>query len=272
MIVRCDRCHFLGKVSDSKIPEKGVFAKCPKCRNRILVKKESAAPGNAANRPDWDPQISAALGERSPDEMRSRGMCGRPDRAKHCEKCGGSFTEGRGICPICGGDTGEKQFKRRINWDRGYFLFIFVLFIILLNANLRDVDTIGQSSALSVSNRSMRFSESSEDAYLPQDLKRVLIREMKARYLVRDASIREGSSDVILSLVVSPSCNGREARGLGEDFLRLYIALSHDEAKKPGDRVGDTKYNYRIGVAKAPDAYIAFGSKLSSSEGINWNR
>ncbi|MFH1091373.1 MAG: zinc-ribbon domain-containing protein [Pseudomonadota bacterium] len=43
MKVRCPECGTICSVNDAKVPEKGLWARCPQCRKRILVKKDLGA-------------------------------------------------------------------------------------------------------------------------------------------------------------------------------------------------------------------------------------
>ncbi|MCP4578052.1 MAG: hypothetical protein GY846_17395 [Deltaproteobacteria bacterium] len=40
MKVKCPRCKAVSRADDSKIPDKGIYGRCPKCRNRFLIRKE----------------------------------------------------------------------------------------------------------------------------------------------------------------------------------------------------------------------------------------
>jgi predicted Zn finger-like uncharacterized protein len=272
MIVRCDQCNLVGKVADAKIPEKGVFARCKRCANRIFVRKEPEISVKRTTCPRCGFQVCGAAEGPSRAVMQSRMQTRPGHRTMLCEKCGGEFREDEKNFPASRGNAKTEQSKLRIGWDRGYFLLIFLLFTVLLNSNGRDGETIGQSSASSANAQKTRLAESPfNTAYLPQDLKRVLIREMEARYPVKHANIREEITGVILSLEVYSWCHEQEARDLGEDFLRLYVALSRDESKKPADRIGETKYDYRIGVAKSRNQFVTIGTKHSTSDGIRWN-
>ena len=41
MKVQCPNCEASYQIDDSKIPEKGAFATCSKCKNRFQVKREA---------------------------------------------------------------------------------------------------------------------------------------------------------------------------------------------------------------------------------------
>jgi len=40
MKVKCPKCEAVYKMDDSKIPDKGAYARCPKCQDRFFVRKE----------------------------------------------------------------------------------------------------------------------------------------------------------------------------------------------------------------------------------------
>ncbi|MBW2032887.1 MAG: zinc-ribbon domain-containing protein [Deltaproteobacteria bacterium] len=44
MKVQCSGCKAAFQINDSKIPEKGAYAICPKCKTRFYIKKESRKP------------------------------------------------------------------------------------------------------------------------------------------------------------------------------------------------------------------------------------
>ncbi|MBW1908481.1 MAG: zinc-ribbon domain-containing protein [Deltaproteobacteria bacterium] len=43
MKVQCSGCKAAFQINDSKIPEKGAYAICPKCKTRFYIKKEPKA-------------------------------------------------------------------------------------------------------------------------------------------------------------------------------------------------------------------------------------
>jgi len=52
MKIQCQNCQLTGNVEDSKIPAEGLVLDCPKCKSRIVVKKEARAgwkPGFEVN-------------------------------------------------------------------------------------------------------------------------------------------------------------------------------------------------------------------------------
>lgn len=48
MDFRCPNCNLTGNIDDAKVPETGIYAVCPKCQERFLVKKEPPLE------PSWD--------------------------------------------------------------------------------------------------------------------------------------------------------------------------------------------------------------------------
>lgn len=57
MIVECAQCHSKYNVDENKIPPGGVKARCPKCRNIVLIKKEIPAPPPPKVEPPPVPEI-----------------------------------------------------------------------------------------------------------------------------------------------------------------------------------------------------------------------
>ena len=43
MKVQCSNCKAVYQIDESKIPEKGAYATCPKCKTRFYIKKEPKA-------------------------------------------------------------------------------------------------------------------------------------------------------------------------------------------------------------------------------------
>ena len=41
MTFKCPKCNKAGVVDDSKVPEIGVYATCPLCNNKFLIKREA---------------------------------------------------------------------------------------------------------------------------------------------------------------------------------------------------------------------------------------
>ena len=45
MKVKCPKCEAVYKMDDSKIPDNGAYARCPKCKERFFVKKKDSFQG-----------------------------------------------------------------------------------------------------------------------------------------------------------------------------------------------------------------------------------
>ncbi len=87
--------------------------------------------------------------------------------------------------------------------------------------------------------------------------------------LVRDAAIVQKGCRLKLALVVSDITNKRNARQLGDNFLRM--AKSLGPGPNPTKRVGKGIYEYMVGVYGWPsERQIVLGVKVPEAENITW--
>ena len=111
--------------------------------------------------------------------------------------------------------------------------------------------------------------EVSCDIY-PEDLKDLVLQEIKNRSLVDDAAIGQDNCNLSPAIIVSPATNEAYAKELRDYFIRLTKSFAPD-SPPPSKEIGKGVYDYLIGVY---DVYtnkeIAFGAKASNAHWITW--
>ena len=79
MKAQCPSCETAYRIDDSKIPEKGIYARCPKCQTRIFLKKEDSLQ---LENPSRDEFVCPKCGHEQPESESPNarevvGPCGR---------------------------------------------------------------------------------------------------------------------------------------------------------------------------------------------------
>ena len=111
--------------------------------------------------------------------------------------------------------------------------------------------------------------EVSCDIY-PEDLKDLVLQEIKNRSLVDDAAIGQDNCNLSLAIIVSPATNEAYAKELGDGFVRLTKGFAPG-SPPPSKEIGIGVYNYLIGVYAAhTDKKIVLGAKASNARWITW--
>ena len=98
MKVECPECKAVCRVDASKVPEKGIFGKCPKCQHRFLVKKEDGLQGPTPER-QKKTVCPRCHHERAPEDIK-------------CPKCGIIYDKFREIYSSQNRDT--SSVKKRL--------------------------------------------------------------------------------------------------------------------------------------------------------------
>ena len=118
----------------------------------------------------------------------------------------------------------------------------------------------------------MSFSKSCKEVscdIYPEDLKDLVLPEIKNRRLVDDAAIGQDNCNLSLTIIVSPATNEAYSKELGDYFIRLTKSFAPG-SPPPNKEIGKGVYNYLIGVYDAyTDKEIALGAKASNSHWDN---
>ena len=112
MMVKCSKCGCVYKIDASKIPDKGAYAKCKKCQNRIFVNKHAETQKNTS--------IPATHSSHVNTSNRNNTQQPKPERTTErsrnvvCTKCGQRQPLSRDKCFKCGYDF------QKLKADTGY--------------------------------------------------------------------------------------------------------------------------------------------------------
>ena len=86
-----------------------------------------------------------------------------------------------------------------------------------------------------------------------------------------DAHVAQKPGDlrkITLAIVVRAGTSERRAKELGDNFVRLFKALSDDDP--PRKEIGRGKYDYLVGIYDTKEKNIAMGAKLDIATSISW--
>jgi type II secretory pathway pseudopilin PulG len=82
----CPNCNLAGSIDDARVPEQGLYADCPKCKTRFLIKKEPTpepTPSLSQSTQPTDVSSSQAQADKSPaSSERVQEEPARPQRAE----------------------------------------------------------------------------------------------------------------------------------------------------------------------------------------------
>ena len=119
----------------------------------------------------------------------------------------------------------------------------------------------------------MSFSKSCKEVscdIYPEDLKDLVLPEIKNRRLVDDAAIGQDNCNLSLAIIVNPATNEVYAKELGDYFIRLTKSFAPG-SPPPSKEIGKGVYDYLIGVYDAyTDKEIVLGAKVSNAHWITW--
>ena len=100
------------------------------------------------------------------------------------------------------------------------------------------------------------------------DIKDMAIFSIEDYPRVRDAAIVQDGKQLSLVIIVDYATDPGYAQQLGDDFVRLTKSLLRDGGV--GQRIGNGKYDYLIGVYYPNDRKVAQGAKARTADRISW--
>ena len=104
MKIECSKCGSIYQVKASKIPDKGAYAKCKKCQNRIFVKRQSEKRNEKIDAIKNKPQL------REPNVNNQERIAQKPADIV-CSKCGQRQPSSNDTCFKCGFNLNKKDRK-----------------------------------------------------------------------------------------------------------------------------------------------------------------
>jgi hypothetical protein len=98
--------------------------------------------------------------------------------------------------------------------------------------------------------------------------------EIRLNKAVKDVDIQQTGNKLNLVVIVNSSVKKKEAQKLGADYVRLVMVKSKGLENKPmfssSNKVGQTKYEYKVGIFNSNKEIIAMGAKLPDGVTIFW--
>jgi predicted Zn finger-like uncharacterized protein len=296
---KCPNCGAAYQIDDSIIPDKGAYARCPKCQTRFFLTKqiELQEGGPHVQKEESHMRICPKCGyQRQPkdDEF---------SPANECPKCGAVYEKAQEKLRVMIADAKKnktisqqkgteniasqlqqlvklyqsatvKFVVSQLQQHKTFVVFSGIVIVGMLGLMLwgwtLDRRLHGPvSKHLTTSSRNRSKSEQVKSIpQIAQDVKSLSIHQIMDYSMVKDAAITQQGDEIDLAIIANYATSKSRAIKLGDNFVRLVKSLSKDTP--PGKEIGKGIYSYSIGVFYPDKKRIVIGAKNKYATRISW--
>jgi predicted Zn finger-like uncharacterized protein len=300
MKIQCPDCKATSKVDDAKIPDKGIYVRCPKCRTRLFLAKDGAVRKHPVDTPKEKVRTKTC-----PRCGYQRQATDDVSPSTKCPKCGGAYkkavapqaqappkappiapTQAPPKAPPKAPPEAPPQAPRDVKQTyqvpehdaqkadkfvdtrRTVTKDLKAILLIIIIAAISMFAVFSNWRSTPPEKPEVPNPEVSAVPEISESVKEQLVREFKSRRRVRDIALVQKGEHVNITIIINYVFAEKYAKKVGDNAVRFVKARSEDT--HPGEEIGRGIYNYTVGVYYPNKKPVAWGEKGRGDSHISW--